>query len=239
MECDIWEAGGALAYARGRHTSDGHVDRSRRQQKLILAIRDKMLKPELFPSLMAEAPQLYNTFQAGIHTNMSLDQAIRLAALVSTIPADRIQQGLIDNHMVNFGNVTLGGQNASILMPIPDKIRELRDQIFTVGGPTSPIAPGDPKALMQADGARVEVTSNTHSQPGIADRQFTSCTRDERYGSGTSDGPGGSNRRGGLCSEAVFTPVPDPAAGNDHRQQSDLVQARSRAARGPRDQTGK
>jgi LCP family protein required for cell wall assembly len=154
---------GALAYARGRHTADGDVDRSRRQQKLILAIRDKVLKPELFPSLMAEAPQLYNTFQAGIHTNMTLDQAIRLAALVSTIPVERIQQGLIDNHMVNFGNVTLGGQNASILMPIPDKIRELRDQIFTVGGPTSPIAQGDPKALMQADAARVEVTNNTYT----------------------------------------------------------------------------
>ncbi len=154
---------GALAYARGRHTADGDVDRSRRQQKLIMAIRDKVLKPELFPTLMAQAPQLYNTFQSGIHTNMSLDQAIRLAALVSTIPAENIQQGLIDDHMVNFGNVLLGGKNAAILMPIPDKIRELRDKIFTAGGPTSPIAQGDPKALMQADAARILVTNDTHS----------------------------------------------------------------------------
>ena len=50
-----------------------------------------------------------------------------------------------------------------MLLPIPDKIRELRDQIFTVGGPTSPIAQGDPAALMQADGARVEVTNNTYT----------------------------------------------------------------------------
>ncbi len=154
---------GALAYARGRHTADGDVDRSKRQQRLILAIRDKVLRPEMFATLMSEAPQLYNTFQSGIHTNMSLDQAIRLAALVSTIPVESIRQGLIDDHMVNFGNVTLGGANASILMPIPDKIRELRDNIFTSGGPTSPIAQGDPQALMQADGARVQVTNNTYA----------------------------------------------------------------------------
>ncbi len=154
---------GALAYARGRHTADGDVDRSKRQQKLILAIRDKVLRPEMFATLMSEAPQLYNTFQSGIRTNMSLDQAIRLAALVSTISVESIQQGLINDHMVNFGNVTLGGANAAILMPIPDKIRELRDQIFTAGGPTSPIAQGDPQALMRADGARVLVTNNTYT----------------------------------------------------------------------------
>jgi len=153
----------ALAYARGRHTADGDVDRSRRQQKLILAIRDKVLDPANFPALMAEAPQIYNTLQAGIRTNMPLEDGLKLAALGREIPFDQIQRGLIDNHMVNFGNVTLGGQNAAILLPIPDKIRELRDQIFTVGGPTSPVAQGDPKALMQADAARVEVTNNTYT----------------------------------------------------------------------------
>ncbi len=153
----------ALAYARGRHTADGDVDRSRRQQKLILGIRDKVLDPAHFPELMAEAPQLYNTFQAGIRTNMSLDDALKLAALGREIPLDQIHQGVIDNHMVNFGNVTLGGQNAAVLLPIPDKIRELRDSIFTTTGPTSPIAQGDPQALMQADGARVEVTNDSYT----------------------------------------------------------------------------
>ena len=153
----------ALAYARGRHTADGDVDRSRRQQKLILAIRNKVLEPAHFPQLMTEAPQLYNAFQAGIRTNIPLEDAVKLAALMREVPLDKIHQGVIDNHMVNFANVTLGSQNAAVLLPIPDKIRELRDQIFTVGGPTSPIAQGDPKALMQADGARVEVTNNTYT----------------------------------------------------------------------------
>jgi LCP family protein required for cell wall assembly len=154
---------GALAYARGRHTADGDVDRSRRQQKLILAIRDRVLDPENFPNLMAQAPELYNTFQAGIRTNLTLEDGIKLAALMREIPLDRIRQGVVDNHMVNFANLTLGGQNAAVLLPIPDKIRELRDQIFTVSGPASPLAQGDPTALMQADGARVMVTNNTYT----------------------------------------------------------------------------
>src|SRR5512135_2604555 len=41
----------ALAYSRTRHTKDGDVDRSRRQQKVILAIRDKVLSPSEFPTL--------------------------------------------------------------------------------------------------------------------------------------------------------------------------------------------
>jgi hypothetical protein len=65
--------------------------------------------------------------------------------------------------MVNYGNVTLGGQNAAVLFPIPDKIRELRDQIFTTSGPKSPIAQGDPTLLMQADEARVRVTNNSYT----------------------------------------------------------------------------
>ena len=159
----------ALAYARTRHTKDGDVDRSKRQQKVILAIRDKVLSPAYFPTLMAKAPKLYDVFSSGVRTNISLQDAIKLASLARDIPFNQIKQGVIDDHMVNFGNVTLGGQNAAILMPIPDKVRELRDQIFTAGGATSPIAQGNPQALMQADAARVRVVNNS-STPDLDTR---------------------------------------------------------------------
>lgn len=158
----------ALAYARCRDESQGcpggDVARGARQQKLILAIRDKVFDPQNFGNLMARAPDLYNTFSSGIHTNISLQDAIKLAALLSQISPSQIRHGVIDEHTMTMpGNVTLGGQNAAIIMPIPDKIRELRDQIFTTGGPTTPIAQGDPKALMQADGARIDVVNNTYT----------------------------------------------------------------------------
>jgi hypothetical protein len=64
--------------------------------------------------------------------------------------------------MVTLDNVVLGGADAAIMKPLPDKIRELRDQIFTSGGALSPLAAqNDPTAMMQADGARVRVLNGT------------------------------------------------------------------------------
>ena len=75
----------ALAYARCRHESQGcsggDFGRAKRQQQVILAIRDKVLQPETFTSLISQAPQLYAEFSSGIHTNMSLEDAIQLAVL--------------------------------------------------------------------------------------------------------------------------------------------------------------
>src|SRR5688572_11621179 len=72
----------ALAYARCRHIEqgckDGDIGRAKRQQKVIFGIRDKVLDGENFPNLLAQAPELYSTFSAGIRTNLSLDDAIRL-----------------------------------------------------------------------------------------------------------------------------------------------------------------
>jgi polyisoprenyl-teichoic acid--peptidoglycan teichoic acid transferase len=157
----------ALAFARCRHAEqgckDGDVGRAKRQQKVIFGIRDKVLMPENFPKLLAQAPQLYRTFSAGIHTNMTLPDAMKLAVLVRDIPEGKIKNGVIDNSMVTLDSVILGGQNASIIRPIPDEVRVLRDEIFTSRGPLSPIAKGDPLSLMQEDGARVRVLNGTSS----------------------------------------------------------------------------
>jgi hypothetical protein len=155
----------ALAYARCRHAEqgckDGDIGRARRQQKVIFAIRDKVLNPENFPGLLAQAPQLYNTFSEGIHTNLSLDDAIKLAVLIRDIPKEDIRNAVIDNSMIQLDNVVLGGQNASIIRPIPDRVRILRDQIFTASGPLSPLAQGYPTVLMQADHARIRILNGT------------------------------------------------------------------------------
>ena len=69
--------------------------------------------------------------------------------------------------MVALDSVVLGGQNADIMKPLPDKIRVLRDEIFTAGGPSSPLAAqGDPTALMKADGARVRLLNGSFT-PGL------------------------------------------------------------------------
>jgi LCP family protein required for cell wall assembly len=157
----------ALAFARCRDVSqgcsDGDVGRAKRQQEVIIAIRNKVFSPDYFTKLMAQAPQLYKIFSEGIHTNMSLADALKLAPLTKDISLQDIKQGVIDNSMVTFANVTLAGQPASVDKPIPDKIRVLRDEIFTSNGPTSPIAQGDPVTLMKADAARIMVINDSYT----------------------------------------------------------------------------
>lgn len=154
----------ALAYARFRKDKEGDIARAQRQQKLILAIRNKVLSPENFPVLLGKAQQFYEEFSAGIRTNMPFDTAIRLGVLAREIPVESIKTGAIDYSMVALENTVLGGADAAVMKPLPDKIRELRDQVFTSGGALSPMAAqNDPTALMQADAARVRLLNGTFS----------------------------------------------------------------------------
>jgi LCP family protein required for cell wall assembly len=162
--CGIRELDGerALAYARFRKDKEGDIARAKRQQKLILAIRNKVLSPENFPVLLGKAQQFYEEFSAGIRTNMPFDMGIQLGVLARDIPVESIKTGAIDYSMVALDDTVLGGQAAAVMKPLPDKIRELRDQIFTTGGALSPMAAqNDPAALMQADAARVRLLNGT------------------------------------------------------------------------------
>ncbi|MGE5248587.1 MAG: LCP family protein [Bacteroidota bacterium] len=158
-----------LAYARNRYTQNGDVDRANRQQQVIMALRDQIFNPANFPTMVAKAPEVYAEASAGLRTNLSFDDLMKLGVLMSQIPPENIKHGVIDYTMGILDNVTLDGQNASIVKPIPDKIRVLRDEIFSTGGVTSPKATGDPAVLMQEDGARVRVLDGT-GQAGLAQR---------------------------------------------------------------------
>jgi LCP family protein required for cell wall assembly len=154
----------ALAFARTRKTEGGDVDRAKRQQQVILGIRNRVLDPKYFPKFVAQAPALYAELQQGIHTNLALDDAIRLAVLAQEIPVDQIKMGVIDYTMMTIGKSPDG---LDINKPITDKIRELRDEIFSSNGAVSPKATGDLGALMKAEGARVRVLNGSVAN-GIA-----------------------------------------------------------------------
>jgi LCP family protein required for cell wall assembly len=156
----------ALAYVRLRKTEGGDFDRSQRQQDVILSIRDRILEYDMLPMLISKAPTLYNEISSGIRTNLNLDQAIRLAWLAIQIPAEKIKQGAIGADQVVFAKSPDGSQD--VLKARTEKVRELRDQIFTESGPASPVAASmDLAELVKAEGARVAVL-NGSSIPGLA-----------------------------------------------------------------------
>lgn len=158
--CSIRHGYQVLAYARDRKTTDGgDVDRALRQQQVIMALRDQILDPANFPAMMRIAPAIYHEASAGLKTNMSFEDMLKLAALASQIDISQIKQGVINYEM---GILETSPDGLSILKPIPDQIRVLRDDIFNTGGALSPKATGEPAALMQAEASRVNLLNGAY-----------------------------------------------------------------------------
>lgn len=156
----------ALAYARARYTEGGDFDRADRQQEVVIAIRDRILKFSMWPTLIAKAPLLYQEISSGINTNMRFEDAIRLATLALEIKRRDIKSYIIDSSYIEMDT---SPDNQEILKPFPDKIRLLRDEVFSTGGPLSPVAiqPSDGKEkvdlseLVKIENARVSIQNGS------------------------------------------------------------------------------
>jgi polyisoprenyl-teichoic acid--peptidoglycan teichoic acid transferase len=162
----------ALGYARARDVEQGvmggDVERSQNQQRVIFAIRDKVVSN--FPTLISQSGALYTELSSGVHTNLSLDDILKLAVLAKDIPLDSIKHGVIDYTMMEDAKYNLNGQTLAVLRPYPDKIRELVDDVFGSGS-TSPVAKGDEVQLMQQEAARVLVI-NGSGMDGVGQKTY-------------------------------------------------------------------
>jgi polyisoprenyl-teichoic acid--peptidoglycan teichoic acid transferase len=151
----------ALAYARARHSANDDFDRARRQQAVIMAMRSQILNIYSLPKLISIAPTLYDQLSAGIKTNLPLDTAIKLAWAGKDVPKEAIKNGVIAVNMVAYGSV-IGpdGVKQDIIKPLPDKIRVLRDEIFTNDGALGP-SQTDMAAALRAEGARISLQNSS------------------------------------------------------------------------------
>lgn len=148
-----------LAYARARNTANGDFDRAQRQQQVITAIRNRMLEKDNLLNIISKAPALYEELSGGIHTNLTMEQAIKLAWLAAQIPEDKIKYAIIGPDQVNFFKSPDG---LDALKPLPDQIRALRDDIFAESVPVSSASSSMSSIeLMQAEGAKVSVLNGS------------------------------------------------------------------------------
>ncbi len=128
----------ALAYARVRKAAGDDFGRARRQQRVVMAVLDRIVGFDMLPSLISNAPALYQELASGVRTNLSLNQIVSLAVLAVQIPKDTIRSGVIGPpNMVRYYTRPDGAQ---VLGPVPDQIRLLRDEIFTVTSGYGPSA---------------------------------------------------------------------------------------------------
>jgi LCP family protein required for cell wall assembly len=158
----------ALKYARTRATFGGDVDRAGRQQQVMLAVQDKIFSLNMAPQLLAKAPELWRIFQDNVETNLSLNEAIQLALLVQDIPRQNIRTEVLNYEYV-YNEVTPDGQ--AVLVPVRDKIRTLRDEIFAPPAIPTPVIEDLP-LVVDEEQARVAVYNGTQTF-GLA-----SATRD-------------------------------------------------------------
>ena len=152
-----------LKYARTRATMEGDVDRAARQQQVAMAARDKILRINMIPRLLVQAPQLWSSFRRNIDTNMSLEEMIQLGLLAQEIPRDNIRLAVLDFNYV-YNETTPTGQQ--VLVPRRDNIRALRDELFAPPAIPTPVIEDLPQ-LMRREDARIVVHNGT-SVSGLA-----------------------------------------------------------------------
>jgi LCP family protein required for cell wall assembly len=118
----------ALKYARTRVTFGGDFDRGQRQQAVILAVRDQIVRLDQLPRLISRAPALMNTLEDAVRTDMSLDQIIQLARLASEIEPEQIVGAVLDfNYTLPYETP----DGLQVLVLNRESMRGLRDLIFS------------------------------------------------------------------------------------------------------------
>ncbi len=177
----------ALRYARTRHDASD-IARAERQQQVALAVREKVTSLNMLPSLITQAPQLYKTLNESVWTDLSLEQMIGLALLAQDIQRENIQHEVIDYRYVLDYTTDDGRQ---VLVPIKDKIRELRERLFTLSAVIAPPSDLELKALMTTEEATIELlngagveglakaTSDWLIRQGVAVGSFTTADRSD------------------------------------------------------------
>ncbi len=115
----------ALKYARTRHDSSD-IDRAHRQQQVIMAVRDRVLRGDV---PLTRLPGLVQALGASLSTDLPLDKLLTLAQAARQVQAGDIRQGVIDGTMTIPWETQDGAQ---VLLPDRPKIGALIEQLFPV-----------------------------------------------------------------------------------------------------------
>jgi LCP family protein required for cell wall assembly len=156
----------ALAYARARYTAGGDFDRAERQQQVIFAFREQILYPPTLQHFLTNGPAIFNHISNRIDTNMTYDQILRLALLAKQVDVKNIQTGVIAPPEQVTLEMSPDGQQ--VLKPVPDKIRLLRDEIFTTSTVTSPAILGKDISELVVEEAAMIAVFNGAGVSGLA-----------------------------------------------------------------------
>jgi polyisoprenyl-teichoic acid--peptidoglycan teichoic acid transferase len=138
----------ALQYARSRH-SENDFGRAQRQQRLLLAIRDRAMQLDVIPKL----PSLTGTLFDMVQTDIPATEFLRFAAIARDIGSNNVANLVIDTKLVT---PFVGQGGADLLMPNKPEIKRAIASLLA-----------DP--AIREEAATIEVSNGT-SQAGLATR---------------------------------------------------------------------
>lgn len=153
-----------LKYARTRATFGSDFDRAARQQQVLHAIREHVLSTNQLPNLIAQAPEIYNTLEDNVTTNLTEGQIIQLARLAGDIPREDICSAVISGDYIERLETLPDG--TQVVLPNRVKVRQLILEIYTGTGRCDPAAQDFAEAA-QAENATINVQNGTR-QEGLA-----------------------------------------------------------------------
>lgn len=151
-----------LRYARTRHTSGSDFSRARRQQQVLLAIRDKALQLGMVPKI----PELWNTMAGTVETDLQLVDIVELAQLADEIDTTNIKSVVIDYTMTLDYIADTGAQ---VLLPLRDKIKVIIDDMFAETKPPEGPSQAELEAVQaaQAQAKAQEIEQQVQRQEEI------------------------------------------------------------------------
>lgn len=129
----------ALDYVHSREFSNDY-DRGRRQRKMLTALWEQKVTPDIIPKL----PKLWVQFSDSYETDIPLDQAISLASLGAQIDFQDIDTLSIGREQTKDWTTPEG---AMVLLPRPAKLRALLEDFYAVKA--EPSGPKAPKVRVQ------------------------------------------------------------------------------------------
>ena len=157
----------ALMYARSRH-SENDFGRARRQQRVLIAIRDRALAV----NMIARLPSLAAAANEAISTDMGVTDMLRMANLGSGIQRDQIKSLIVD---ATYATPFKGPNGEDLLQPDRQAIQSAIQRAFReAAGRTGKVevlngSPRDGVARQLAD--RLAVAGYDVTKVDVADRR--------------------------------------------------------------------
>jgi LCP family protein required for cell wall assembly len=152
----------ALKYVRTRHT-DSDFGRARRQQQLLRAVLDKVLRLNMIPQLLTQLPTFVYTMRSSIDTDMQMTTQLQLATYLSQHPPQEVRTLVLDDQ---YGEAKVTEDWGWILQPDRQKVREALRQFFQPMSNSSAVDEQLPTAVAAV---RIELLNGT-SESGVAAR---------------------------------------------------------------------